>query len=178
MAELRGFLCVSAVVLIAVFASAQMTPPKPGPELKRLDYFAGTWTLQGDMKPSEFGPGGKMTESERSEWMQGGFFLVSHVDFKSAMGDGTGLAIMGYNPDEEVYTYDAFNSWGEGEHAKGSVSGDTWSWLSEDKMMGKPTKTRFTMKEGSPDAYTFKFEMAGPDGVWKTVMDGTATKKK
>jgi hypothetical protein len=178
MPNLRVCLCLSAVVLIAVSATAQLAPPKPGPELKRLAYFKGTWTVQGDAKPNQYGPGGKMTETEANDWMQGGFFLLCHVDFKSAMGDGTGLSVMGFNPDEKVYTYDSFNSWGEAEHATGTVTGDTWTWLSESKMMGKATQTRFTIKEGSPESYTFKFEMTGPEGAWKTVMDGTATKNK
>jgi hypothetical protein len=178
MTKLRGSFFVLAVVLIALAASAQMALPKPGPELKRLDYFLGNWTLQGDMKASEFGPGGKMNETEHNDWMKGGFFLVSNTDFTGAMGDGTGIAVMGYNADDKVYTYDAFNSWGEAEHAKGTLTGDTWTWLSDNKMMGKTVQGRFTIKEGSPTSYAFKFEMTGPDGAWKTIMDGTATKSK
>ena len=178
MKKLQMSLCVLPILLIASATLAQMAPPKPGPELKRLDYFSGTWTVQGDMKPSQFGPGGKMTETEHNTWMEGGFFLLSHVDFKGDMGAGTGLSLMGYDSREKVYSYDSFNSWGEAEHAKGTVSDDTWTWLSESKMMGKPTQTRFTIKEASPDSYTFKFEMTGADGAWSTIMDGKATKNK
>ena len=178
MIRLRVFLCVFALVLIALLGFAQMAPPTPGPELKKLDYFVGNWTLQGDMKSSEFGPGGKMTETERNEWMRGGFFLVSHADAKGPMGDGTGISFFGYDADEKVYTYDSFNSWGEAEHSKGTVSADTWTWLSDSKVMGKPAHTRFTIKEASPTSFTFKFEMTGPDGAWRTIMDGAATKNK
>ena len=85
-------------LLAAVSAQSQMPAPKPGPELKKLDYFVGTWTMDGDLKPGPMGPGGKMTGTERIEWMDGGFFLTSHSNFKSAMGNGTGLAVMGYTP--------------------------------------------------------------------------------
>jgi len=173
------FFAVSAMVAAAAaVAVAQMEPPKPAPELKRLDYFVGKWTLDGDMKPGAMGPGGKMTEMEDNAWMDGGFFLVGRVDFKSSMGNGTGTSYMGYDPRDKMYTYDAFNSWGEAEHAKGMVSGDTWTWTSESDMMGHTTKTRFTVKEVSADSYTFKFEMSGADGAWSTAMDGKATKNK
>lgn len=168
---------------IAVFASllllswsALAQAPAPAAEVKKLNYFAGTWTLDADMKPSQFGPGGRMTETEKNEWMEGGFFLVAHVDVKAAMGNGSGLAIMGYNADEKVYSYDAFNSWGQAEHAKGTLEGDTWTWNSENKMNGQTAKTRFTIKQLSPTSYSFKFEMAGADRVWSTVAEGKATK--
>lgn len=168
--------CLFACLLLGALAAAQMGPLTPAPELKKLDYFVGTWTLDGEMKPGPFGPGGKMTETEKVEWMQGNFFLVLHDDFKSDMGNGIGVAYMGYNPDDKVYTYDAFNSMGEAGHSKGTLSGDTWTWTSEDKMGGKIVKGRFTIKEISATAYTFKYETAGPDGAYASMMEGKATK--
>ena len=51
------------------------------------------------MKPGAMGPGGKVVETEKCEWMDGNFFLVCQVDFKSkTMGDGSGLTVMGYSP--------------------------------------------------------------------------------
>jgi hypothetical protein len=165
-------------LLAAVSAQSQMPAPKPGPELKKLDYFVGTWTMDGDLKPGPMGPGGKMTGTEHIEWMDGGFFLTSHSNFKSAMGNGTGLAVMGYNADDKVYTYDEYNSVGDAEHSKGTVDGDTWTWSSDEKMGGQTMKARFTMKILSPTSYSFKYEMS-PDGTnWSTVMDGKSTKSK
>ena len=96
------------------------------------------------------GPGGKMTESEKCEWMEGGFFLVCHADFKSAMGNGSGISFMGYSTDDKVYTYREFNSWGEFTDSKGSLDGDTWTWTNDEKMGGMTMKGRFTMKITSP----------------------------
>lgn len=167
------------VLLSAVAAFAQMGPAKPGPELKKLDYFLGHWTSEGEAKPGPMGPGGKFTESSHGEWMEGGFFLVIHSDFKGgAMGNAIGTAYMGYNSDEKVYTYDAFSSMGESIHSKGTVDGDTWNWTNEFKMGPQTMKARYTMKVLSPDSYTFKFEMS-PDGTkWETGMEGKATRSK
>ncbi len=176
---MKNIAMISAAWLaLAVAALAQMDMPKPGPEHKKLDMFAGTWTLDGDMKPSPMGPGGKMTENEKCEWMEGGFFLVCRADFKSGMGNGTGISVMGYSSDDKTFTYREFNSWGEFDDSKGSVDGDTWTWTSDEKMGGTTVKGRFTMKITSPTSYNFAFEMS-PDGTkWSTVMDGKATKGK
>ncbi|HUD64736.1 MAG TPA: DUF1579 family protein [Candidatus Sulfotelmatobacter sp.] len=169
---------ISAVWLfLALAAVAQMEVPKPGPEHKKLDVLAGSWTLDGDMKPSPMGPGGKMTETEKCDWMDGGFFLVCHTDFKSSMGDGAGLSILGYSADDKAYTYREYNSWGESMESKGSVDNDTWTWTNDEKMGGTIMKGRFTMKLLSPTSYTFTFEMSQDGTKWTTVMDGKATKK-
>jgi hypothetical protein len=169
---------LTACLLISAPALAQMDMPKPGPEHKKLDMFVGSWALDGDMKASPMGPGGKMTESEKCAWMEGGFFVVCHSDFKSSMGDGTGISVMGYSADDKAYTYREFNSWGEFDDSKGSVDGDTWTWTSDEKMGPTTMKGRFTMKITSPTSYNFMFEMSQDGTKWTTVMDGKATKEK
>ena len=74
---MRNWTLFFATLLLAATASAQMPPaPKPGPEHKKLEYFAGNWNCTGDLKPGPMGPGGKMTMSEDTKWMDGGFFEV------------------------------------------------------------------------------------------------------
>lgn len=176
---LKRFATVLVVTLISsAFVAAQNPPakPTPGPEVKKLDYFAGAWKSSGDLKPSPFGPGGKFTATEQNSWMSGGFFLLSHADENTPMGNGKGMAVFGYDPEEKVYTYNAFNSMGQAEHAKGTLTGDTWTWTNEEKMQGKLMRGRYTVKVVSPTSYTFKFEMAPEGGDWTTVMEGKATK--
>ena len=173
----RAGMLLAAALLLATVATAQMGPPKPGPELKKLDVFVGTWTLDGNMKPGPMGPGGAISENEKCEWMDGGFYLVCNSEYKSTIGNGVGLAVMGYSADDKAYTYREFNSFGEFEDSKGSVAGDTWTWIADEKMGGMTMKGRFTMKIISPASYTFMFEMSQDGTKWSTVMDGKATKK-
>ena len=101
------------ILLATTAAFAQMDIPKPGPELKKLDYFVGHWTAEGDVKPGPMGPGGKFTKEEHSEWMDGGYFVVIHSKYSGAgMPSGTSTAYMGYDTQEKVYTYDAFRQHG------------------------------------------------------------------
>ncbi len=172
------FVVFLACWIVSSIALAQAPPqmPKPGPELKKFDYFVGKWTGKGESKESPFGPAGKFTYSERNEWFPGGFFLVSHSEYKGPMGAGKGLAFMGYAPEEKTYTYNAIDSMGFAVSAKGELEGNTWIWLSESKMGGKLVKSRFTINEVSPTSQTFKFEMADEKGAWQVITEGKATK--
>jgi hypothetical protein len=167
----------AAWLLLAVCSMAQMEAPKPGADHKKLDIFAGSWTLEGEMKPGAMGPGGNMTETEKCEWMDGGFYLVCHSDFRSSMGNGSGISFMGYSTDDKAYTYREFNSYGEFEDSRGTIDGNTWTWLGDEKGGGMNMKGRFTMKIASPTSYTFTFEMSQDGKTWTNVMDGKATKK-
>jgi hypothetical protein len=167
-----------ATLLLTAAASAQMSLPKPGPEHKKLDYFIGHWTCDGDTKPGPMGPGGKMTLSEDNKWMEGGYFVVMHSEFKSgSMGSGTGIAFLGYDADEKKYTYNEFNSMGEATYSKGTVDGDAWTWIGDMKM-NPPGRGRFSEKILSPTSYTIKFEMSSDASNWVLFMDGKCTKNK
>jgi hypothetical protein len=174
----RAAIILITALVLAATVPAQESAPKPAPEHKKLEMLAGLWAVEGDVKPNPMGPGGKMTETEKCDWMEGGFYLICHVDFKSAhSGNGSGLSVIGYSAGDKAYTYREFNSWGEFEELKGTIDGDTWTWASDEKMGDTVMKGRFTMKFTSPASYTFTYEMS-PDGAkWTTAVDGKATKK-
>jgi hypothetical protein len=169
-----SMLLIILLCSIAVSAQAQMEAPKPAPELKKLDYFAGNWKTEGDMKPGPGYPGGKVSGVDHYEWMKGSFFVVGHSDFKATAGDGTELSVMGYDATEKVYTYAAFNSGGQRETAKGTFEGDTWTWNSNETMGGM--HSRYIVKILSPTSYTFKFELSQDGTTWLPAMEGKATK--
>ncbi len=166
-----------ACLVLASAAVAQMEAPKPGPELRKLDAFAGTWTLEATLKASSMGPGGTVTEKENCEWQQGGFYLICHSDYTGAMGAGVGLSVMGYSTDDKDYTYHEFNSWGEYADSKGLMDGDTWTWSSESKMGGKPMKSRFVIKWTSATSYNCSYDTSQDGTKWTTGMECKATKK-
>lgn len=171
------FAVLFAVILLTIAATAQMPAAKPAPELSKLDYFAGNWTGEADLKPGPMGPGGKMTSSDEAHWMEGKYFLVMHSKFKGAMGDGTSLAVMGYDPEKKVYAYHEYDSMGQKSSSEGTLDGDTWTFTSDDYVGGQKFKGRFTMKILSPSAYTYKYEMSQDGTTWTTAMEGKATKQ-
>ena len=93
--------------------AAQTADPKPGAETKRLGYFVGKWSGEVEVKPTQFGPEGKFTESADSSWMPGGFFIVMHWLEKMPTGQGRTLMVLGYDATEKVYTFNTFQGTGE-----------------------------------------------------------------
>ena len=154
-----------------------MAISKPAPELKKLDYFAGTWIAEGIIRPGPMGPGGNFTATNRVQWMDGGFFLVTHSEFSGTIGNGTETSYMGYDTDARMYTYDSFNSLGEVDHAKGNLDGDTWVWQSETRIGHQIMKGRLAMKMLSDSVYAFQFETSSDGIAWSTVMEGKDTKR-
>lgn len=167
--------------LMSLTTLAQMGPPAPSPELQKLDVFAGNWSIDATIPPGPWGSGGKFTSSGSGEWIKGGFFLVNRADFSMPPelgGNGSGLAVFGYDADKKMYTEDRFDSLGRHAVMTGSLNGDTWTWTGENNYGGMTIKTRLTMKVTSPTSYTSKYEVS-PDGGtnWMAFWEGKATKK-
>jgi hypothetical protein len=78
-------------------AQAHQQPPRPNPNLKNLDRLVGTWEMSGEVQ-------GKVT----FEWMEGGFFLIQHVDLEHHGQEIRGIEIIGHErgfgaePSEEI----------------------------------------------------------------------------
>ena len=177
--RMRTILAASAAACLAagtVMAQAQQGPPKPGPEVQKLKMFEGKWTGESEMKPSAFGPGGKMTSMDDCTWFEGGFQLVCKGTMTGAMGKVQGTSVMGWNGEEKVYKYMGYDSMGMMGSATGSVSGKTWTWNGTDKMGGKTIHSRYTIVETSPTSYTFKWETSEDGKTWNTIAEGKSTK--
>ena len=175
---LIGTALLTLGIIAANSAYAQMGPPTPAPELKKLEMFAGDWTAEGTMTPAPGAPSSKWTMTTHAEWMEGNFFLVQHDAMNlGAMGNVKEIAVMGYDPDNKVYTYKAFTSMGEAVNSTGTLDGDTLTWLSDEHINGQTMKGRFIMKILSPTAYDMKFELSQDGKQWMTAMEGKATKK-
>ena len=161
---------------VSMRAQAPQGAPTPGPEVKRLGYFIGTWKEVGTAHMGSMqGPEGKMTTTTKYEWLTGGFFVVGHSDGMTSMGPDHEMSVMGWDPNKKMYTYHAFDNTGEADTAFGTVSGDTWSWNSDD-MGGMPMKLRVTIKEVSKTEFTFKMDVSTDGKTWTTAIESTSTK--
>ncbi len=166
-----------AVILICGFTSlllaqAPPAPPKPGPEHKKLEYFVGKWTVESEIKPNEFVRAGKTVGTVTDTLGPGGFYVEHHAE-----GDfGTLLGIIAYDSHAKVYTSYYANSVGLVGTATGSVDGNTWTWMVEDKFAGTAVKGRTTITMSSPTQYTSKYEMADGKGGYTTILEGKAIK--
>jgi len=167
-------ICVS-LLGVSIRAQAPQGPPTPGPEVQKLGYFVGNWTEKGES--TMHGAVGPVTSTQKWEWMPGGFFVVGHLDTKAPMGAFKMMVVEGYDPESKMYSYTAYDSWGEVITAKGTLSGGTWTWTSEMMMDGKSMKSRVTETELSKTQYTLKYEWSADDGsTWTSSMETTLTK--
>jgi hypothetical protein len=116
-------------------------PPAPNPDLKSLDKLVGAWAVSG-------GAHGQV----RYEWMEGGFFLIQHVDLENDGGTIKGLEIIGHlqlfgqPPSEEIRS-----------RYYGSA-GETLDYVYE---MDGDTLTIWGGEKGSPAFYKGTFSADG-----------------
>jgi hypothetical protein len=169
-----------AVILICGFtalllAQAPPAPPKPGPEHKKLEYFLGKWTVEGEIKANKYVPAGKTVSTETCTLGPGGFY----VECRNEGNEGQlppRLAIIAYDSHAKVYTSYYANGGGMVGVGTGTVDGNTWTWMVEDKFAGKAIKGRTTGTMLSPTEQTIKYEMADGKGGYTTIVEGKATK--
>jgi uncharacterized protein DUF1579 len=152
--------------------------PQPGPEEKRMGYFVGKWIEEVDVKPSPLAPGHKGTIKETCDWFPGGFHVVCHGDFSGTVGETKDLSIFSYSRQEKVYLYYEIIGDGDTVAARGTIQGDTWTWLSESKVGGKVIKERFIYEQVSADTATMKSEVQGDDGRWNLRTEVNARRVK
>jgi hypothetical protein len=169
----------ASVLCLLVVLSAGLLTAQTNSEDKvareKLNYFAGTWNIE--MHLSTGALNSRMfLATEHNEWSYGHSLLVSKPEGDTAIPEG-GLAVMGYSPSKHVYTYHILKASGDTEDLQGTVLDRTWTWQSDElRTASEPTKTRITMKEISPIAYTLRVETFAASGEWFTVMEGTAKK--
>jgi len=168
-----------AVALGGVVIAGQATKPTkptPGPEHKRIAYFAGQWSFQGESKDSPLGPGGKFSGTETCEWFAGGFQLVCRTKGTGPKGPGTGMSVMSYDPARKAYTYYGLSSHGDNIFVRGQVQDKVWTWSDEATIEGKKVKIVATITEESPTVSSFKLEASVEGGPMAVVEQGKSTK--
>jgi hypothetical protein len=128
--------------------------------------------VESEIKANEFVRAGKTVSTETCTLGPGGFY----VECRNEGQLPTRLAIIAYDSHAKVYTSYYANSGGLVGTATGSVEGNTWTWMVEDKFAGKAIKGRTIITTLSPTEHTSKYEMADGKGGYTTLVEGKATK--
>jgi hypothetical protein len=178
---MRRFAVVVAVVLMcaAGLIAQKQEMPKPGPEHQRLGALVGNWTFEGEMKPGPMGPGGKVTGSDRIEWVPGNFFVQRSYQAASPMGQAQGIEIFAYDGAKRVYTYNSFDSMGMMASGTITVNGNTWTTAGTMTMGATTTRDRCTLEFGAGGStLAIKCETSTDGKTWSPTFEGMATKSK
>ena len=139
------------------------------PGLEKLEAFVGTWSTAGEIRAGEHGPATAFSAIDRYEWMEGGHFLLHHVDAR--MGDGhlVALEVIGYDAATGTYPMRSFDSQGNtGTHTARMQDG-TWTFQGESE--------RFTGRfSDDGNTITGLWEQSADGVTWTPWMDVTLTR--
>jgi hypothetical protein len=175
----RTSFVIGVLLVCAAVLSGQAPPaPKPGPEHQRLGVFVGNWAFTGEMKPGPMGPGGKMTGTDRIQWLPGNFFLERRFEGKGPMGQMSGLEILGYDAAKKAYSYTIVDSMGAMGSGTGTVSGDTWNFTGTMNMGGKSMQERCTLVGTGSASMKINCDMSTDGKSWAPTFAGSITKSK
>ena len=130
------------------YTQGTQQPPTPNPDLKSLDRLVGTWNISGDAQ-------GQVVY----EWMEGGFFLVQHVDLEQPGQRTRGIEIIGH---EQKFGLEP------SEEIKSRYYDNTGSTLDYVYEPDGDTLTIWAGEKGSPAYYKGAFSLDGATltGAW------------
>lgn len=166
---------------------ANAQAPKADPARAGLDVYVGTWEFDWELKPSMWGPGGKMTGTESYEWLPGGFFLQMQRDARGSGGSAapTGtfrsIIVFGYDRAAEAYTAQWFTlSDGGFGSATVKAEGGRRLWSGAGQMGdGTPFHERCTRMVASDGAsMTITCEVSSDGLMWSPALEGTYRKRQ
>jgi uncharacterized protein DUF1579 len=156
---------------------AEMSMPRPAPEMSQLKFFDGSWACAGTMLASPMGPAGKMTSTVRSQSDLGGFWQSGVVKGTSpGMPPFEGRFNMTYDPTAKHHVLlwmDNMGGWAQST-APG-WEGDKIVFTGDSFMAGKGFKTRDTFAKAAGGSMRHTSEMQ-TDGKWTAIGDETCKK--
>lgn len=174
---------IPALMALAPVALAQADKapqmPKPAPEMKQLDFFQGSWSCEGSVPATPFGPAGKTTSSVTVHDDLGGFWQSGRV--KAAMPNQPpmeGMFHTTYDPAAKAFMMlwvDNTGVWARST-SKG-WSGDTIVYEGEMQMGGQTMRGRDGFVKTGPAAMKHTMEMQ-LEGKWTPMGEELCHKTK
>ncbi len=175
---------VLALVAVAAaslsFAQESMMQPIPA-EMKALSHMVGKWT--GTLKMTFGGTSQDSKTTAINTLEMNGRYLLTKNSYEFGGAKMEGWELLTYDPTDKKWHGWWFDSAGPGVmEFVGNVTADGKKVVLESDhkpMPGMPGKwkMRSTYDVKSEKSVGFKLEMAGDDGKWFTMIDGTLTKQ-
>jgi Protein of unknown function (DUF1579) len=173
-------LCLLLVVGFVFAMQAQMSAPKPDPEVKKLNVYVGHWTYEGESRSGPFSPGGKFTGSATGQMILRGFFLEWRwKDQGPTVGTQQGLEIESYHAANKNYPSYTFVDDGSSCTGSWAINGNKFAYSGNCVDKGKQYRARVT-EEFAPDLMSFvqKAESSFDGKTWNSSYEATYTKIK
>jgi hypothetical protein len=82
-----------------------MQAPQPGPEMQRLNFLVGDWTMDGEyLKSPMTGNGAKQTGWYKAHLGPGGFSIIADFEADSTLDNEIGHELFTWDPKKDAYT--------------------------------------------------------------------------
>ena len=164
-----------ALVFLGVYAQAQM--PTPSAEHQKLGFWIGTWEIEGRTVETPFWTPGEFHATMNAEWFEGKFHVICRYKWGGAWGDYSELNILGFDAAVGEYYRYAIDGYGTGNHFKGTMKENVWTYLADTNIEGKAVKYRWTVVDESPGLIMWKSEMSIDGGPWILAGDAKAVRE-
>ncbi|MBL8859216.1 MAG: DUF1579 family protein [Planctomycetes bacterium] len=153
-----------------------MEMPKPGPNHKKLEAFAGSWSGEETMYPSVWDPkGGVATATTVARVICDGFYVAG--DYEQSRGGQVtfrGHSVFGFDEKKGEVVSHWFDSMGMGvDIFRGKWEGQTIALLSSSPM----GQHRLTYDFREAGIMRMKMEMSQDGKAWKAMFDGVYQRK-
>ena len=170
---------VVLATLICTLALEGQAPqaPKPSAEHQKLQMLTGNWTYQGDAPASAFGPAGKVTGTEQTRSILGGFSIQRQVKDKGPAGEREFIELIGYDTTKKTYTYHFVDNLGNSGSGTGTLNGNTFTFQGTTNVAGKSVSDRCTVAVAADrNSVDVKCEGAADGKTWMPSFTGKWTK--
>lgn len=169
---------ILATLLILVATAAAAAPPA---ELKKLDYFVGTWQCSGTAYKTPMSPAHATASEVSTKWILGGTWLAFMVAEQKTAQNPMPFGVngyFGYDPELKMYVLGSVDSMG------GYSTAQSKGWMGDALTfegpwhMGTTTMTgrdTFTKQGANQVMHTALVQEKG--GAWMKVAEETCRKK-
>jgi hypothetical protein len=147
--------------------------------VQKLAVMVGRFTVEDEVKAGAMGPNSpvmKYAGTDDCRWAADGFAVICTAVLHMGAKKYTETSFIYYDPTAKTYQYHAVDSSGEIENKSGTVSGDTWTWLGESTIAGKPYHTRYIMQFVSKDSFEYTDESGESENSMKVFVSGKETR--
>jgi len=167
---MRGHITV--LLIAGLIGLPSVTTAQTTPDQKKLDVMVGKWSIEVDTKATPLSPANKASGTEECQWFANRH-VVCRSDAKGPAGTYSQMRTLSYVPARKQYAVYTVDSLGSALVAYGQVSGDTWTFSTEQPAFN----IRLTLKAAA-GGYTALAEFAGPDGRFLPLSEVKATRAK
>jgi hypothetical protein len=92
--------------------TAEQETQRPGPAHMLLDVFIGRWKTEGHTIATPSSPAISITGTDTYEWLEGGFFMIHHVDVMMGVQKVKAIEIVSHDHASNKYFPNSFDNQG------------------------------------------------------------------